>query len=540
MFRATGPCPTEMESTTMRSTTSVLRRTRRKTNPTRGFRAVASVAAIVLVTSVTSGPAGAANPAANQNTSKKLRQALSAAGMSDHLQALQSIANANNGTRVSGTNGFDASAAYAVGVLTAAGLQVSTQAFQFQTFINIAPAQLTQIAPGPATVIPTSIFAYSGSGAVTAPVSSPSLLGCFPGDYAGFPAGNIALVSRGACTFATKATNAYNAGASAVVIYNNAAGIINGTLGAAFTLNIGVTAVTQAVGQQLVGTAGLVLRVTTQTFRGLATTHNVIAETTGGDPDNVVMIGAHLDSVNAGPGINDNGTGSALVLELAEQMAKVKTTNRVRFVLWGAEESGLIGSRFYVAGLSPENLQKIALYLNFDMIGSPNYARFVYDGNGSAFGLVGPTGSDAIEQLFHDYFAGEGLASGQTAFSGRSDYQAFILNGIPSGGLFTGAEGVKTAAEAAAFGGTAGVAYDACYHQACDTFANVNQQAIEEMGDAAAHVLLTYAFDTGAVNGSSKGHPVSPPGQNTTGVPAGAATLSGGGLHEDDHRPEAA
>ena len=121
----------------------------------------------------------------------------------------------------------------------------------------------------------------------------------------------------------------------------------------------------------------------------------------------------------------------------------------------------------------------------------------------------------------------------RTAFSGRSDYGRFIFYGIPAGGLFTGAEGVKTPAEAAVFGGQAGVAYDVCYHQACDTFANVNQQGLEEMGDAVAHAVITYAFDTHSVNGEGKGHPVSPPGQHVDGIPVGAASATSGGLHDD-------
>ncbi len=139
---------------------------------------------------------------------------------------------------------------------------------------------------------------------------------------------------------------------SGVVIYNNTAGVINGTLGNGFTLDIPVTSVTQAVGQQLAATPGLVLRLKTDTFRGIATTYNVLAESPGGDPNNVIMAGAHLDSVNAGPGINDNGSGSAAILETAEQMAKVNPRNKVRFALWGAEESGLVGSTYYVNNLS--------------------------------------------------------------------------------------------------------------------------------------------------------------------------------------------
>src|SRR5690606_14061144 len=152
----------------------------------------------------------------------------------------------------------------------------------------------------------------------------------------------------------------------------------------------------------------------------------------------------------------------------------IQPTNRVRFAFWGAEESGLVGSSYYVASLSSSELRDIALNLNFDMVGSPNYVRFVYDGDGSDTPVAGPNGSGRIEDVFLDYFAAQGLATEPTAQDGRSDYFAFTAAGIPAGGLFTGAEGVKTPEQAAVYGGDAGVAYDACYHQACDTLANVN------------------------------------------------------------------
>ena len=505
-------------------------------------RAVIAAGAGATLLLAAAGPALGAADKANNNTSKKLRAAVSAEGMSEHLRALQAIADANNGTRVSGSPGFADSADYAVSVFQAAGLDVTVQEFDFQTFIELSPTVLEQVAPPPAGPVVTNIMSYSGSGDVTAAVSTVSAItGCDAADFAGFPAGDIALISRGACTFALKATNAYNAGASAVVIYNNTTGTLNGTLSDTFTLDIPVTSVTQNVGQQLAATAGLVMRVKTDTFRGTATTSNILAETPGGDPDNVVMAGAHLDSVNAGPGINDNGSGSAALLEIAEQMAKVKPVNKVRFALWGAEESGLVGSNYYVANLPAAELQKIALYLNFDMIASPNYVRFVYDGDDSdGVGAgPGPEGSAQIEAAFNDYFAGQGLAFKGTDFSGRSDYQAFILNGIPAGGLFTGAEGIKSPEEAALFGGTAGDAYDPCYHLACDTIDNVNSQALEEMGDAVAHTILTFAFDTRTVNGAGKGHPVSPPGQAVSGAPETSSSTASG-LHDQEHEQDAA
>ena len=153
--------------------------------------------------------------------------------------------------------------------------------------------------------------------------------------------------------------------------------------------------------------------------------------------------------------------------------------------------------------MSDAEQEDIALYLNFDMIGSPNYVFFVYDGDESDFDLTvdPPEGSAQIEELFEMFYTGRGQAFTGTAFDGRSDYGPFIAVGIPAGGLFTGAEGVKTAAEAALWGGTAGIQYDPCYHLACDTFANINDFAYATNTGSVAYSTLQYAMNTAAVNG---------------------------------------
>jgi Zn-dependent M28 family amino/carboxypeptidase len=181
---------------------------------------------------------------------------------------------------------------------------------------------------------------------------------------------------------------------------------------------------------------------------------------------------------------------------MAELDTRVRRT--VRFAFWGAEESGLLGSEHYVDQLGAAGIGDIYANLNFDMLGSPNYVRFVYDGDNSAFPVgpgaaAGPAGSGEIESLFTRYFAGRGLASEPSAFTGRSDYGPFIAAGVPAGGLFSGAEGVKTEEQARIYGGTAGVAYDPCYHEACDTITNVSTRALNEMGDAVAHATQTLA-----------------------------------------------
>jgi aminopeptidase Y len=495
-------------------------------------RTFALVAALTTLVTLTVSASAGAGPAAcadrTNNTLDKLTECVTLEGVRAHQFALQGIANANGGHRTAGTPGYDASAEYVAGAMRAAGYDVTLQEFQFQTFIEVSPAVLEQVAPPPAGPIANVILSYSGSGDVTAPVThlaappGDATPGCEAADFAGFPAGNIALISRGGCTFAIKATNAYNAGASGVVIYNNAAGPVNGTLGNAFTLNIAVTSVTQAVGQTLAATPGLVLHLKTDTFRGMATTSNVLAETPGGDPDNVIMVGAHLDSVNAGPGINDNGSGSSAILETALQMAKVTPRNKVRFAWWGAEEANLVGSTYYVNTLPQAERDKIALYLNFDMVGSPNYVFFIYDGDDSdAVGAgPGPEGSAQIEKTFEAFYASRGLPFKGTDFTGRSDYGPFIANGIPAGGLFTGAEGIKTAAEVTLWGGTAGQQYDPCYHLACDTFANNNDVALDVNADAIATAALSYAMSTTLVNGmKGKGNFKPPTPEN---APAGS------------------
>ncbi|NEA68132.1 M28 family metallopeptidase [Streptomyces sp. SID12488] len=210
------------------------------------------------------------------------------------------------------------------------------------------------------------------------------------------------------------------------------------------------------------------------------TGYNLIADWPGGDTNQVIMAGSHLDSVTAGAGINDNGSGSAAVLEiaLAVSRAQYQPTKHLRFGWWGAEELGMVGSKYYVNNLSSTNRSRIKGYLNFDMIGSPNPGYFVYDDD--------PT----IEQTFKDYYAGIGVATEiETEGDGRSDHAPFKNVGVPVGGLFSGADYIKTAAQATKWGGTSGLAFDRCYHSSCDTTANINDTALDRNSDAAAYAV---------------------------------------------------
>ena len=294
------------------------------------------------------------------------------------------------------------------------------------------------------------------------------------------------------------------------------------TLTANNTSGIPVLGTTYGLGATLAGTPGLVMRVFANTLRQVLPTFNVLAEKTGKNDDNVVMAGAHLDSVLAGPGINDNGSGSGALLEAAEQLANTNPQNTLRFAWWGAEESGLVGSTNCVNGLSQAEKDRIALYLNFDMVGSPNYIFMMQDADQSSFvaPVAVPPGSTAIEDLFESYYTLVGEPYDDSAFDGRSDYQAFIVNGIPAGGLFTGAEVPKTAEQAAIWGGTVGAQFDPCYHQACDTFANNSDHALSVNADAIAFAILTFAYSTETVNGVP-GMRVPGQGGNELPAPAG-------------------
>jgi len=479
--------------------------------------------AVAMLAQLQVGVAYSASPACdkrNNNTTKKLLECVTVEGVREHQAAFQAIADANDGNRFSGLPGYDASVDYVVERLTAAGYRPDVQEFDYLASTPVGPSALEQTAPGQVTYtegVDFGVIAQSDPGDVTAAVTAVDLQlglgntstsGCEAADFAGFPAGNIALLQRGTCTFELKAENAAAGGAEGIVIFNQGEtadparqGIPAVTLTANNTSGIPVLGTTYALGEQLAGLPGLEMRVFANTLRETKTTFNVLAETNTGNDANVVMVGAHLDSVIAGPGIQDNGSGSAAILEVAEQIRKVKPTNTVRFAWWGAEESGLVGSNFYVNRLTDAEKESIALYLNFDMVGSPNFVRFIYDGDDSdAEGApAGPPGSAEIENIFEQFYDKRGLAHEGTDFDGRSDYGPFIAANIPAGGLFTGAEGIKTPAQAATYGGTAGEQYDPCYHEACDTFDNVSTAVLDVNSDAIAFATLTYAMSTQSV-----------------------------------------
>lgn len=478
-------------------------------------KTVAATAAFVLTAGLVSASPALAGGSRPEVDTRKITQAVQVNGVLQHLRQLQTIANRNGGNRASGLPGYEASSAYVARTLRAAGYTVRKQTFTFPFFAENSPATLTQLTPD-RTDLETGVFTYSGSGSVTGTVvptkdvvvpatpAPSSTSGCEAADFEAAPAEpSIALVQRGTCDFGTKAANAKAAGYDAVIIFNEGnpdrTELSVGTLGT--PVDVPVVGLSYADAVALIDdvrAGGATATVTTDTVTDLEReTHNLVADwprRTKHD-DQVVVVGAHLDSVPDGPGINDNGTGVAGILEVAKQLARTGTNTKlqrpVRFAFWGAEELGLLGSQHYVDTLSDRERSKIYANLNFDMLGSPNYVRLVYDGDGSSFGSAGPAGSGQIEKVFTDYFARARLATDPTEFDGRSDYGPFIQYGIPAGGLFSGADDVKTERQASVYGGTAGQLLDPNYHTPQDDITRVDTTVLGQLTDGAAHAVAT-------------------------------------------------
>ncbi|MDV6012390.1 M28 family metallopeptidase [Haloechinothrix sp. LS1_15] len=487
---------------------------------------------------VTSGPAALAEqPDTTSELPERVAESLTVGDINRHLTAFQRIAWQHDGHRASGTPGYDRSADYVEGVLERAGFDVTRQKFEF-TYFEVLEERLESgnqqhevhlMRHSPATP----------EGGLTAPtvvVPESDEPGCDAGDYEGIDVdGAIALIQRGACTFAQKQQVAADEGAVAALIYNNVEGPLHGTLGDPEDARIPTGGVSDTTGADLVYAAGEEATLELRAISEERTTDNVLAETATGATDNVVMAGAHLDSVLEGPGINDNGSGSAALLQAAVEMGpEPEVNNAVRFAWWGAEEVGLVGSTHYVQELDFEEQLDIAMYLNFDMIGSPNGGYFVYDGDGEEFGVPGPHGSAAIEGAFVERLGEQGVETEPSELSMRSDYAEFMNQGIPIGGLFTGAEGVKTEEQAAKWGGTAGQAYDPCYHQACDHLGNLDRQMLLDNAKAAAYVIGSYGLSTEDVNGVGPGDMVSM--QQRAAERAGQQLMHAGAASQGHHQ----
>ncbi|KAG0132212.1 hypothetical protein HOY82DRAFT_591167 [Tuber indicum] len=424
-------------------------------------------------------------------TSEGLQNGIREVELMRNLKQLDQIARDNGGNRAFGFPGFEASVKY---------ISERTNRFSrtFDTWIQDFPANFSRVESISFKVGETDYYVWGLTYSPSTPpegVNLPLVLGpegaaaCSVDGYAGLDVkGKIVLVERGTCptggTLAGRVRPAKLAGASNVIIYNNSpTKVTGGTLSApdpeGFVSSGFINQVDgEALKKRLLAGENIIAYFQQTQLIEIRVTQNVFAETKGGDPNNVIILGAHLDSVQAGPGINDDGSGTSLILELLTALKKYEVKNKIRFAWWGAEESGLLGSRYYTSHLSKTEVDKILLYLNFDMVSKGYFG--VFDGDGSTHGLVGPPGSDVIEKLFVEDLTRKGITVTPVPFTGSSDYASFMDTlKKPIGGLHTGT----------------GVEQDPCYHQACDDYANPNSTVLTINAKTAAHVLAVLAHE---------------------------------------------
>ncbi|MFI9507791.1 M28 family peptidase [Nocardia sp. NPDC052566] len=451
------------------------------------------IAVLVLLLTLLSTPAVSAEPEDN-SLAGGVSSAVSASDAMKTVAAFDAIAKANGGNREAGKPGYEKSREYVEGVLERAGYRLIRQPVPFRAFAADAE---TLTAPD-GRKVRTLMAQYAPSGQFSGPIAGAGA-GCKAENY---PQGTvIAVIRSGECLSGDKTVAARDAGVQAIVMYDVSPVIdtvirrqVRGTV-------LPVSFVSQRDGEALIANPGVgQLDLRGRSFD--ATTVNLFAETSGGRPDSVVMAGAHLDSGADGPGINDNGTSAAALLETAVRLApfQQKVPNKVRFAFWGAEELINIGSIHYIQTRTPEELKAISLYLNWELIASPNYVHFVIDGDDSDHAGTGappgPPGSGAVEAVMAQGYQLQGLPFRTADLADiRSDQEPFIGAGIPVGGAFGGVRGIKTADEAKVFGGTAGQPYDPCYHQPCDDLSNVNTKAFGEALRAMAWAVTRFAID---------------------------------------------
>ena len=481
------------------------------------LRALALLGVVGLVLGGCSRPVEAAQPRPEERSvsdsaaisfAEDLRDRVTTEGMLTHLGALQDIADANGGNRAVGTPGYQASLDYVVRVLRDSGFDVQTPEFD----VRVYKAEKPVLTVGEAQFDAVPLRYSAGTAGVSGPlVAAPAddTPGCTPADYDGLAVkGAVVLVDRGSCRFTEKLAIAAELGAAAMIIANNVdEEFMPGSLMEDNSVTVPVVSVTKSAGALLRANPGpttLKLDASTTAVKS----RNVLAQTKTGSAQDVVMLGGHLDSVPEAPGINDNASGVAALLETARELgAAPATRNAVRFAFWGAEEVGLVGSRKYIESLNADQLKDIALYLNFDMLASPNAGYFTYDGNQSTALGRGegvpriPEGSAGIERTLVAYLEAAGKPAEDTSFDGRSDYDSFTLAGIPAGGLFAGAEEKKTAEQAQVWGGTADAPFDADYHKATDTLDQINREALGIQGGGVAYAAGLYAQSLDGRNG---------------------------------------
>jgi Zn-dependent M28 family amino/carboxypeptidase len=468
----------------------------------RRFAALAFVLAVAACGSSQHGPQSSADPG------RELAGKVTVDGMRAHLDKLSGIATGNNGSRAVGTPGYDASVDYVAGVLRDKGFDVQTPEFEKVMQTDIGDPTLTvsgrRFPVTQASLLVTTPAA--GIKGITLRPQQPA--GCTVADYGTVNAkGAIAIVDATGCSVVAKHDAAVAEGAVGLLVVSDSA--VQGLFPPDYYqgLKSPVAVVGKDVDAQLRRTTAPV-QLSLDAKANLVKVRNVVAQTKTGDVHNVVVAGAHLGSAPHSPGMNDDASGVAAVLETAAQLGgSPAVTNAVRFAFWGSDESGLEGATKYMAGLDKEHVADIAVYLNFDTLASKNAGYFTYDGDQSGQPSPGipaasvPPGSAGVERTFAGYLNLAGVRPADMPLSQASDYGPFLTAGIPIGGITTGASQQKSPVQARLWGGQAGAPYDPGYRTPRDGIDNVNMEALAVTGPAVGFAVGTYAASTDGPNG---------------------------------------
>ena len=500
--------------------------------------------------------AGAITPAqcdARANdTPSKLVECVQTDDLWDHMKAFQKIADQNPSpadgkpSRNSGEPGYKASADYVAALMKQAGYDVTLQQYKFLYYAYTGTPSFSEISPtphsytlnaewGPGQSTGTANAAIQPAGGIIIPptATSSSTSGCTAADFTGFTTGRIALIQRGGCNFGVKVQNAQAAGASGVIIFNEGnptrtdllVGSLVDAAGNPIVPTIPVAFTTFAGGASLLdqyqhGTAPVMSISIQAIVDPNRDDWNVIAESKGGDKNHVVVVDAHLDAIY-GAGMLDNASGSATILDIAQKMKNVQPRNKLRFIWFGGEEVGLLGSAYYINNLTSSELSHIGYDLDADVTATPNYTIGVLDPAGpDLFSGVSTNtfpnrvykASTVARDQAIAYFDSVGL--NHELFSPQgTDAFSFNAVGIPASGLLTGQDCCKNQHEVDLFGGYLGnfegniPSFDGgCVDNPflwCDNLSNNDPKVLTFMSKAFATMVVQMAFDTKVMSASS-------------------------------------
>ncbi|KAI0114898.1 hypothetical protein F4814DRAFT_459743 [Daldinia grandis] len=408
--------------------------------------------------------------------SETLPVLINSTAIHEHLQALQNITDTYHGNRVTGSAGHNKTIQYIQDHMKSQGYYVEVQPFHDSIQVN---GKATLWANGEAFDVEP--MGWSPECAFTErPLISVDGIGCKVADYPQEALGAIVMVGAGGCSLSDKSIAAGKAGAIGLLMYDFTQ--LTPSLGGLDDRHIPSAKIAYRDAERILEHR---LPLSANIF-DIYTQYKEVSR------DSMLLVGTHTDSVSSTPGINDNASGVASLLEIATQLSRFKTNSTVKFAFWTASEPCLLGSKHWMYTVHKEELQKIRLYLDVNMLGSTNGALKVYDGHGSSFGTPGPHGSGEAKTTLIQGFEAQGVNFTTTEISNRSDYATFFDAQIPFAGLFSGANGLKTWKEVGMFGGNAGVPYDPNYHGPGDNINNINMTILLQNTKALAHAVGIY------------------------------------------------